>query len=85
MLFESSQSLYLLNFRKQLYNLSKSEAIHKEENTFMLEKVDNYEREKLAMNKRHCELEKHLSEVLTLYGKSKTIVDCYEVHTVSFD
>ena len=51
----------------------------------MLEKVDNYEREKLAMNKRYCELEKHLSEVLTLYGKSKTIVDCYEVHTVSFD
>ena len=45
----------------------------------MLEKVDNYEREKLAMNKRHYELEKHLSEVLTYYGKSKTFVDCYGV------
>ena len=45
----------------------------------MLEKVDSYEREKLAMNKRYCELEKHLSEVLKYYGQSKTIVDCYEV------
>ena len=45
----------------------------------MLEKVDSYEREKLAMNKRYCELEKHLSEVLKYHGQSKTIVDCYEV------
>ena len=45
----------------------------------MLEKVDNYEREKLAMNKRYCELEKHLSEVLKYYGQSKTIVNCYKV------
>ena len=45
----------------------------------MLEKVDNYEREKLAMNKRYCDLEKNLSEVLKYYGDSKTIVNCYEV------
>jgi hypothetical protein len=45
----------------------------------MLEKVDKYKREKLAMNKRYYEIEKHLSEVLKYYGQSKTIVNCHEV------